>query len=347
MLNTKATYPWWITEPDDIAAILASCKRGTVHTLCKSAGGYEIPYITYGEKEDYNRQANYSSSCGARHPKYYADREGKRKTIMIIGATHGQETEGVCGIANLLMLLETGVDLRGEAVPMITDAFDALNPRLIIVPIYNMDGRRRCPADSMLGEPHDADGYGLRYYGQGTWKDGSLCGWPQCKMIHPIKEAAGYLGAYYNDDGINLMHDNFFAPMAEETRALMKLIDEEAPECVIGLHGGSNSINELLQPDYVPQYTKEGVFNLATATAALESSFGYKTRVNPVKENNPGFPPPSFNLTSAIHHICGAVSSTYESNEGLCEANGFGAEEILIRHYCLFTAMFNCGWEAK
>ena len=39
MLNTKATYPWWITEPDDIAAILASCKRGTVHTLCKSAGG--------------------------------------------------------------------------------------------------------------------------------------------------------------------------------------------------------------------------------------------------------------------------------------------------------------------
>ena len=141
------------------------------------------------------------------------------------------------------------------------------------------------------------------------------------------------------------MHDNFFAPMAEETRALMKLIDEEAPDVVIGLHGGSNSINELLQPDYVPQYTKEGVFNLATATAALESSFGYKTRVNPVKENNPGFPPPSFNLTSAIHHICGAVSSTYESNEGLCEANGFGAEEILIRHYCLFAALFSCGWE--
>ena len=49
MLNTKAIYPWWVTEPDDIAAILASCKRGTVHTLCQSAGGYEIPYITYGE----------------------------------------------------------------------------------------------------------------------------------------------------------------------------------------------------------------------------------------------------------------------------------------------------------
>ena len=51
---------------------------------------------------------------------------------MLFAATHGQETEGICAIANLLTLLETGVDLRGEAVPMVTDAFDALNPRLII-----------------------------------------------------------------------------------------------------------------------------------------------------------------------------------------------------------------------
>ena len=347
MINTKAKYPYWVTCPEDIADILASCKRGVVHHLCKSAGGRDIPYITYGEKEDYGRQANYSSACGARDPKYYADRAGKRKTIMIIGATHGQETEGVAAIANLLTLLETGVDLRGEAVPMITDAFEALNPRLVIVPIYNMDGRCRCVADSMLGEPHDADGYGLRYYGQGTWKDGSLCGWPECKMVHPIKDAAGFLGAYYNDDGINLMHDNFFAPMAEETRALMKLVDEEAPDCVIGLHGGSNSTNVLLQPDYVPLYTKEGVYNLAQSTAALEASFGYKTAVIPVKGDCPGFPPPSFNLTTAIHHICGAVSSTYESNEGLDDKNRFEAEEILIRHYCLFAALFARGWEVK
>ena len=149
MLNTKATYPFWITEPDDIAKILASCKRGTVHTLCKSAGGHDIPYITYGEKEDYNRQANFSSSCGARHPKYYADREGKRKTIMIIGATHGQETEGVCGIANLLTLLETGVDLRGQAVPMIPEAIDALNP-LVFFSASSMPFMADCESQVIL-----------------------------------------------------------------------------------------------------------------------------------------------------------------------------------------------------
>lgn len=347
MRNTKTKYPYWLTEPEDIAKILASCRQGAVHTLCRSAGGYEIPYVTYGEKEDYHRQANYSSACGAKDPKYYADRAGKRKTICLIGGTHGQETEGICALVNLLSLLETGIDLRGKAVPMVTEAFHTLGPRLIVIPVYNMDGRRRCPADSMLGEPQNALDHGLRYYGQGTWKDGTLCGWPECKTIHPIKEAAGHLGSYYNDDGINLMHDHFFLPMAEETKSLMRLIDDEAPDCVIGLHGGANSTNVLLQPQYVPTYIKEGVHRLAMTTAANESRFGYTSNVVPVDPRNPGFPPPSFNLTTAIHHICGAVSSTYESNEGLNEPNRFDAEEILMRHYCLFAALFTAGWEEK
>ena len=118
----------------------------------------------------------------------------------------------------------------------------------MIIPVYNVDGRSRCEPDSMIGDPQDT----LRYYGQGTWKDGSLCGWPECKMIHPIKDAADFLGAYYNDDGVNLMHDNFFMSMAPETKALLALADAESPECVIGLHGGSNSLNVLLQPAHVP-----------------------------------------------------------------------------------------------
>jgi len=57
-----------------------------------------------------------------------------------------------------------------------------------------------------------------------------------------------------------------------------------------------------------------------------------------------GTPPPSFNLTSALHPVCGAVSSTYESNEGLADRNAFTAEEILLHHYCLFEAMFGLAW---
>ena len=336
MINTKEKYPFWITGIDDVYGILSEVRRGEVKTLCRSAGGREIKYVTYGEKEDYNRRANYSSACGAHDPSCYADKRGKRPTLMLIGATHGQETEGVAGIANLISLLETGRDLRGKPVPSVTEAFEACNCRLIIVPIYNIDGRARCVPDSMIDESPEE----LRHHGQGNWKDGTLCGWPGCKKIHPIKEAAGFLGAYFNDDGVNLMHDNFFAPMARETEALMRLCDSEAPDCVIGLHGGSNSTNELLQPDYVPKYINRAVRALAEEIAENQTARGLKSHVRPIPETEPTTPP-SFNLTTAIHHVCGAVSSTYESNEGLADRNAFTAEEILLHHYCLFEGMFN------
>ncbi len=339
MTDTFLAYPFWKTTLADADRAMDSASRGVVHTLCTTPGGHTVRYLTYGEKVDYARRANYSSACGAKDPSCYADRAGKRPTILLIGATHGQETEGVAALLNLVSLLETGRDLRGREVPPLTEAYESSGARLIVVPVYNADGRARCAPDSMLGETPEA----LRYHGQGTWKDGSLCGWPDCKKVHPIKDAAGFLGAYYNDDGVNLMHDNFFAPMAAETRALLAFCDEEAPECVIGLHGGSNSTNLLLQPAYTPLSVRQSVHRLAERIAGKEAALGYASLVQSVKglEN---VPPPSFNLTSALHHVCGAVSSTYESNEGLLDKNAFGAEEILLRHYCLFEALFECAW---
>ena len=211
------------------------------------------------------------------------------------------------------------------------------------MPVYNADGRARCVPDSMIGEPQES----LRYHGQGTWKDGSLCGWPDCKRIHPIKEAAGFLGAYYNDDGVNLMHDNFFAPMAQETKSLLALADAEQFAFAVGLHGGANSTSELLQPDYVPMYVREGVHELAMLHASYAADLGLKTSVRRIPEKIEGFPPPSFNLTSALSHVSGAVSATFESNEGLSAANAFTAEEILLHHYCLFRAIFDKAAERK
>ena len=339
MINTKEKYPFWVTGIEDVEKMLSNVQKGKVAQLCTSAGGRTVKYVTYGEKEDYSRTANYSSACGANNPACYADRRGKRPTLMLIGGTHGQETEGIAGISNLISLLETGKDLRGMAVPSVTEAFKKCDCRLIIIPVYNIDGRARCVPDSMIDETPDS----LRHHGQGNWKDGTLCGWPGCKKVHPIKDEAGFLGAYFNDDGVNLMHDNFFAPMAKETAALMKLCDSEAPICVIGLHGGSNSTNELLQPDYVPRSVNREVFALATEIAENQTALGLKSHVRPIPEAEKATPP-SFNLTTAIHHVCGAISSTYESNEGLLDKNAFTAEEILLHHYCLFKGMFEHNW---
>ena len=336
MIDTYKQYGFWRSVPKDVYDICDRVKEATRHVLCLSAGGHEIPYYTFGEKPDYNGHANYSSACGAHDVRFYADKTGKPRTYLLICATHGAETEGIMAIANLMSLLSCGNDLRGEKRSSLTDAYRSSACRLIIIPIYNLDGRIRCPLDSMLNEPNEH----LRYYAQGTWKDGSLCGWPECKSVHPIKDAAGYLGAYYNDDGINLMHDNFFCPMAEETKALMKLCSEEAPDIVIGLHGGSNTSNTLLQPDYTPDYIRHRVYDLAKETETIASKDGLRSYVFEPKNTVESYPPPSFNLTSAIHHVCGAVSATYESNEGLAEKNAFTAEEILLHHYALFEAVF-------
>jgi len=211
----------------------------------------------------------------------------------------------------------------------------------VIIPVYNIDGRARCVPDSMINEPNE----GLRHYGQGHWLDGSYCDWPYCKRVHPIKEASGFLGAYFNDDGVNLMHDNFFVPMANETKHLFMLLEEEQPEVVIGLHGGSNSTNELLQPDYVPDYISKAVTLLATDSAKKAEKLGLPTSIRPEHNKQPSYPAPSGNLTSMIFHACGAISATYESNEGLAESNQFTAEQILLHHYCLFESMLERPWK--
>ena len=340
MRNTIEKYPFWLSRPEDVTKMLAGIKKGKVHTLCTSAGGREIPYVTYGEKENYNNRANWSSACGAYKPECYADRAGKRPTFLLFGATHGQETESIMALMNLISLIETGRDLRGKEVPWVTEGYEKSNCRLIIVPTFNIDGRCRFELDSLIDEPMEA----LRHYGQGRWKNGELCGWPGCKMVHPIKDEVSFLGAYFNDDGINLMHDNFFAPMAQETVALMKLVSDEAPDCVINMHGGDNCTNNLGQPSYAPLYIREEVFALANEVDELAKGFGLSTFVSPIKDRVEGYPPPTFNLTSAIFHACGAVVSTYESNQGMAEKNQFMPEDILQLHYCLFAGIFNHDW---
>jgi hypothetical protein len=101
----------------------------------------------------------------------------------------------------------------------------------------NPDGRARLPIDTLIDVSYEQ----LVYYMQGTWKDGTFCKRPDCKAVYPIKDDSDFLGSYFNDDGVNLMHDNFFAPMARETSALLGLADAEAPDFTVLLHGGSTT----------------------------------------------------------------------------------------------------------
>ena len=82
---------------------------------------------------------------------------------------------------------------------------------------------------------------------------------------------------------------------------------------------------------------------MAEDNARLQQSRGLRYYVHDIRGME-GYPPRPFHLSTAIHHLCGAVSATYESNEGLEAPNKFTAEEILIHHYCLFESLLHLSW---
>lgn len=328
---------FWKTDLDTIAAWAKDAKKATVTELCRSAGGRPVYAFCYGEKQEIISRANYSSACGGHDRNVYAPTENKKPVVLLYGAEHGGETEGTAALMNLISLLETGVDLAGERHDSLVAAAEKV--RLVIVPVCNPDGRARVVPSAVVGYTFEQH----RYWMQGTWKDGSLCGWPACKLVHPIKDV-DFLGGYFNDDGVNLMHDNFFHPMARETQALLDLCDSEKADWILHLHGGSNSMNALLQPRYVPVECQQAVQNLAKACDAYclerESDLRFSIADIPAKES--GATPPSFNLPSAAHHVCGAVSAVFESNEHIADQNGvkYSHEQIYRSHRILFEQCF-------
>jgi hypothetical protein len=317
---------FWKGSLEDIEQSVKSIKKGKVEVLCKSAGDREVYLVEYGERNYIKHEANYSSAAGAKDLKCYADKtqSGYIPTVLLVGAVHGGEFEGTVAILNLISLLETGRDLAGNENEDILDAVKGTN--LLLIPCLNVDGRARVPFDSFLGKDYET----FRYYSQGTWKDGSLCEWPDCKAKHPIIDHVYFLGSYFNDDGINLMHDNFFFPMAVETKALLRLCDQRVPDVTIHLHGGSNTTSTFLQTNYVPKYMNRRIYELALQVkfAAEERGCGELFQICKQETNAESYPPPSFNLVSACSHINGEVCITYESNQGLDDENQYTPEQI-------------------
>ncbi len=323
---------FWKTKLGDVKNLYNSAtKAAEKKILAYSAGGRPVYMLAYGSKK-IPGNANYSSALGAGDRTAFHNPANKQKTVILLGATHGQETEGTAALVNLISLLETGADIEGNTNKELLDATEDI--RLVIVPVVNPDGRERVVPDSMIG----MTGNELRYWGQGTWANKLLCGWPDCKKVHPILGHTDFLGGYYNDDGINIMHDNFFNPMAAETKAILDLCAEEAADVIIHLHGGSNSDGELLQPDYVPIEVNEAIYKLACICRERGKKEGLVFNVLPIPPVANGTNPPSFNLVCAVHHVCGGVSVCYESNQCIVDepGNHLDHRQITRMHMILF-----------
>lgn len=318
---------------EDIEREVAAVRKGTVQTV-SSAGGRKIQLVCYGKKNDYRRTANLSSAAGYGDSSCYADkaRPEVKPCLLLVGAMHGAEFEGTSAILNLIHVIETGQDYAGNPYPSLTRMAEEMN--LLLIPCLNPDGRARVPFQEVTGMSFEE----FRYWAQGTWKDGSLAGWPDCKKIHPILAAAGHLGAYYNDDGVNLMHDDFFAPMAGETKFLLDTVGEYVPDLTILLHGGTNAPNLVINPSGVPLYFKTEARRFALNLDRRCRGEGLKTRVQPINASDTN-PPVSVNAAAAVTLKCGELCVTYETNQGLDYGDLiYDAAQIYRHHILLFEA---------
>lgn len=331
---------WWISNEEEIQKYLDDeVTEGEVKLLSTSPGGRRVRAVIYGAAEAHLKgTANFNSALGGKDPNaYYRRGPGVREkpVLVILAGIHGSETEGIIAAMSIINLMEKGRDLEGNKRPELLAELKKL--RLICIPLANPDGRVRVPYKGWIGLETKL----MTRYAQGTHINGEAWTWPKAKLNHPMKKDVGLLGAYFDDNGINMMHDEWFSPMSETTAALLKLAQDEGPDMVVNLHSCAYP-PEILETKYVPFSTKVHISEFSRKYVRNLAQDGYRSfKATGITEDGaPGQIPPAFNLDSALYHAGVSIPLTFESPHGFCDgylewkdANSY--HELLDIHHIL------------
>ncbi len=303
---------FWLGEFKGLSQRWDNLSLGKARIIALSPGGRPIYLISYGELESLPQDANFNSAVAAGQPSAYRDKAARQKPVLLfVGPVHGHEVEGLTGLGNLVQIMETGKDLRGRDQSRILAV--GRRCRLLIIPSGNPDGLARFEPRML----HGMELQDMQFWGQGTWSDGTLCTWPAVKRVHPmVGSRVGFLGCYFDNAGVNPMHDEFFAPMSSEAPALLRVAGEEAPDWAVSLHSAGYT-PEIVRPAYLPLPVQQQISDLAgrfgERLAAL--NLPHKAPFKPKAGEGEPFPP--FNLVSALYHVSGAAAFTFECPHGL------------------------------
>ncbi|MCD6508518.1 hypothetical protein J7M22_18100 [Candidatus Poribacteria bacterium] len=330
-MNTPDFYK---TDLKSLEKRLANLKKGGRKQIGLSAGKRPIYAVFYGEKEPIERTANLSSALAAQKPEAFFGKKRRKQVLMIISAVHGAEMESIAGVMNLLSVLETGKDLKGQAWPELKAAADRL--RLVIVPCLNPDGRARIPSD----DPTRWTEAEREKYRHGLYLDGSPIGWPACKVPHPRDPMQhAFLGGYFNDAGVNPLHGVFLPPeIAPETHAALALALEETPDCVLDLHSCGSGPFFIVGDVALPEsYNRRQYYIDGFCRRLLQERLGiHRPWMVQGKEG-------ALTLNSTYYHLCGALPLIFEGAHGAHEGNRYTHGQIVDMYLTIFEGLMIVG----
>ena len=90
---------FWVGGMAKLDKQLAKVKNGKVEVIATTPGDRRIQLVSFGEREQTTRKANFNSAVGGRQKSAYMDKESRYKpVILFVGPVHGHEVEGLTGL---------------------------------------------------------------------------------------------------------------------------------------------------------------------------------------------------------------------------------------------------------
>ena len=279
-MNMAGPWPPEIVTPDFWPAreaqyrrLLEGLENGRVETIGRSAGGRELWAVTYRRSEE-------------------------APTFCVLGGMHGHEAQGPAACFNLLSLLESGADLKGQAGP----EFPEIN--YVVVPIINPDARARM-LNSFVGlSVQDVLNYdaGRTRAGERNARSGDVS--PEEMLI---------LGGLYNDRGVDLIrHNDSQAIGSPELEAIFAFIGRTRPDVCLELHAHCAAPQFYCPLAPLPAEAQQRQIALTEAIITEGSEAGYEFAANTGEVAG---------LSTALYHqVGGALPFLFESPQGVVDA---------------------------
>jgi Zinc carboxypeptidase len=297
---------WWQVRVDEITEGVTAATKGEVMQIATSAAGFPVPAVAYGPPRAAAGTATWALGSNSGDPASYKPDEAGPQVVMLIAGVHAAEPEAIVGCMNLIALLETGKDLRGQERPHLVAL--AADYRLILLPCVNMDGRAVSP-DHLRGATEDE----FRIASQGTWTDGSQIGYPACKKYAPLPlEKVRHPGGYPNADGYNIMHDCCPGDLrTDEARGLLKLVADEQADLTLHMHSHSigGQVLGVSLLDYPLHVVRAHAYKQRIHDA-LDAAGLRPAKVHSLEQRG------GTNLTTACAMASGGLSFTFEQSAG-------------------------------